>query len=214
MRKNRIYFYIVIAIAAVLGIILLFAVIEKEREEEIQQQKKDRVEKVENLIRNSSFEKELGRRDWSYSEDNNYQFGFDNLVKFIGDYSFNISSLNEEGESASIIQRIENIELDKKVTLLGFIRSEEIDSARFEIEFYKGDSLMIRGYSESVKGTTDWEEMNAWIKTYTTETEGNFSVVVKGIIYGNGRVWFDNIRVYSLPVDESIYNLRFDRVLN
>jgi hypothetical protein len=214
MRKNRIYFYIVIAIAAVLGIILLFAVIEKEREEEVQQQKNDRVEKVENLLRNSSFEKELGRRDWSYSEDNNYQFGFDNLVKFIGDYSFNISSLNEEGESASIIQRIENIELDKKVTLLGFIRSEDIDSARFEIEFYKGDSLMIRGYSESVKGTTDWEEMNAWIKTYTTETEGNFSVVVKGIIYGNGRVWFDNIRVYSLPVDESIYNLRFDRVLN
>jgi hypothetical protein len=214
MRKNRIYFYIVIAIAAVLGVILLFAVIEKEREEEVQQQKNDRVEKVENLLRNSSFEKELGRRDWSYSEDNNYQFGFDNLVKFIGDYSFNISSLNEEGESASIIQRIENIELDKKVTLLGFIRSEDIDSARFEIEFYKGDSLMIRGYSESVKGTTDWEEMNAWIKTYTTETEGNFSVVVKGIIYGNGRVWFDNIRVYSLPVDESIYNLRFDRVLN
>lgn len=215
MKKRNPFLIVIISIVVILLVFFLFAIIQKEKQEELKPVKNDQVERVENRINNSSFEKEFSRQDWQIFIDQNNKYGFDKIISKEGEYSFSIDNQNGAGDSSFIMQRISNIEIDKKISLLGYIKTEECDSARFELELFADDSLLVIGYSESVKGTTDWTEYNCWLKTTLPGSykNKNIYVDVKAVLYGNGRVWFDNVRLYSIPVDESIYNFDFDRIL-
>lgn len=210
MKKN-IYIISVILVAVALTVIILFAVFQKKNlEEEIV--KPDDVEKVNNLLKNYSFENIIdAKTDWSVNSKLPFSdFGYDSFTKYDSAASFVLLSTTENQPPIYISQKVSDIKANRKLTLFGFLRTEDCDSARFEIELYDKDSLLIFGYSEFAKGITDWTEYNAWIKTFlpANVTEGDLYIIVKCVLYGKGRVWIDKVRLYSLPEKATIYDLR------
>jgi hypothetical protein len=210
VKRKNIFIIILVSVALTAGIILLVGSIQKRSGEESRVEN-DSVERVVNILNNSFFEQSSGEEaNWEISDKNSRIIsGYDNIVKYEGDFSFNITNESEQGEFY-ISQKVKNINRDRKLALFGFIKSEDIDSAKFEIGFYFGDSLLIKGYSETITGTTDWTEYNAWIKTFLSShiKPDSLSVQVKGILFGKGRIWFDNIRLYSIPIKETIYDIQ------
>ena len=197
--------------AIVLSVILLFAVFQKKSREEITI-KPDDVEKVNNLLKNHSFENIIdAKQDWSVKAELPFaNFGYDSFTKYDSAASFVLVSDAGDKLPIYLSQKISNIKANRKLTLFGFVRTEDCDSARLEIELYDKDSLIIKGFSDCAKGTTDWTEYNAWIKTFlpANVVERDLYVVVKCILYGKGRVCFDKVRLYSLPEKASIYDLK------
>jgi hypothetical protein len=210
VKKN--YFVILIVIAAVvLSAILLFAVFQKKSHEEAIV-KPDDIEKVNNLLRNYSFEKLLDtKNDWSVKAVLPFaNYGYDVIVKYDSAASLVLVSDSEDQPSLYLSQRVDNINVDRKLSLFGFIRTEDCDSVRLEIELYDKDSLIIKGFSDCAKGTTDWTEYNAWIKSFlpANVVETDLYAIVRCVVYGKGRAWFDKVRLYSLPEKASIYDMR------
>lgn len=210
MKKN-IYIISVVLIAIVLTTILLFAVFQKKSLEEAVV-KPDDVEKVNNLLKNYSFENIIDvKNDWSVNTKLPFSdFGYDSFTKYDSAVSFVLLSDTDNQPPIYLSQKVSNIKTDKKFTLFGFVRTEDCDSVRLEMELHDKDSLIIKGFSDCAKGTTDWTEYNAWIKTFlpANVAEDDLYVVVKCILYGKGRVWIDKVRLYSLPEKATIYDLR------
>lgn len=210
MKKN-IYVTSVVIVAIVLTAILLYAVFQKKSKEEVIV-KPDDVEKVNNLLRNHSFEKPLdARQDWSVKAELPFSnYGYDNIVKYDSSVSIVLVSDSDEQQPIYLSQKVQNIKADRKLTLFGFIRTEDCDSVRLEIELHNKDSLIIVGFSDCARGITDWTEYNAWIKTFLPANVGekDLYLIVKCVLYGKGKAWFDKIRLYSLPEKASIYDLK------
>jgi len=210
MKKN-IYVTSVSIIALVLTVILLYAVFQKKSQEEVIV-KPDEVEKVNNLLRNHSFEKLLdAQQDWSVKAELPFaNYGFDNIVKYDSAASLVLISDSDNQPPIYLSQKVFNIYANRKLTLFGFVRTEDCDSVRLEIELFDKDSLIIKGFSDCAKGTTGWTEYNAWIKTFLPANinESDLYILVKCILYGKGRAWFDKVRIYSLPEKASIYDLK------
>ena len=210
MRKN---FYInsVIIIAVVLTVVLLYAVFQKKSKEEVIVIPDD-VDKVNNLLRNYSFEKQLdSKNDWSVRVELPFSnYGFDNIVKYDSAASLILVSESENQPPIFLSQKVTEIKADRKLSLFGFVRTEDCDSVRLEIELRNRDSLIIKGFTDCAKGTTDWTEYNAWIKTFLPDNliENDLYVLVKCVLYGKGRAWFDKLRLYSLAEKASIYDLK------
>ncbi len=210
MKKN-IYIISVVLVAIVLTTILLFAVFQKKSlEEEVV--KPDDIEKVNNLLKNHSFENIIDvKNDWSVNTKLPFSdFGYDSFTKYDSAVSFILLSNSDNQPPIYLSQKVSNIKTDRKFTLLGFVRTEDCDSVRLEIELHDKDSLIIKGSSDCAKGTSDWTEYNAWIKTFlpANVVEKDLYVIVKCVLYGKGRAWFDKIRLYSLPEKVSIYDLK------
>ena len=212
MTKTRNYFWIIlVAVALVAAIILLFGVFDKKSKEEIKKPGFDTIERVINLVNNSSFEHEFAEDNWQLRYPGLIGTGFDDIIKRHGEYSYSLSA-EHESNKLIIFQKVKGIEVDKRYTLFGFVKVEDADSARLEMKLYNKDSLLISGYSTSVKGTSDWVEQTAWLKTYLPgNVEENFlSIDINCVLFGKGRVWFDNVRMYSIPEKETIYNYDFN----
>ena len=165
-----------------------------------------------NLLHNHSFEKQLdAKNDWLVKAELPFaNYGFDNIVKYDSAASFILVSDAENQAPIYLLQKVHGIKADRKLTLFGFVRTEDCDSVRFELELHDKDSLIIKGFSDCAKGTTDWTEYNAWIKTFLPDSikENDLYVLVKCVLYGKGRAWFDKVRLYSLPEKANIYDLK------
>ncbi len=172
----------------------------------------DDVDRVNNLVKNYSFENQLdAKNNWLVKAELPFaNYGFDNIVKYDSASSFILVSDAENQPPIYLLQKVQGIKADRKLSLFGFARTEDCDSVRLEIELHDKDSLIIKGFSDCIKGTTDWTEYNAWIKTYLPANviEKDLYIIVKCILYGKGRVWFDKIRLYSLSEKASIYDVR------
>lgn len=210
MKKN-IYIVSVVVVAVVLTAILLFAVFQK-KSQEVTIVKPDDVEKVSNLLKNHSFENIIDPgKDWSVKAEMPFaNFGYDSFTKYDSSTSFVLLSDADDKPPIYISQKVLNIKANRKLTLFGFVRTEDCDSSRLEIELYNRDLLIIKGFSDCAKGTTDWTEYNAWIKTFlpANVVEEDLHSIVRCVVYGRGRVWIDKVRLYSLPEKASIYDLK------
>jgi hypothetical protein len=210
VRKN-IYITSVVIIAVILTAILLYAVFQKKTQEEVNLPPDD-VERVNNLLLNYSFEKQLdSKNDWLVkAESLNSNYGFDNIVKYDSAASFVLVSDSENQPPIFVLQKVARIKANRKLILFGLVRTEDCDSVRLELELHDKDSLIIKGFSDCARATTDWTEYNAWIKTFLPDkiAENDLYVLVKCILYGKGRAWFDKVRLYALPEKGTIYDLK------
>ncbi len=207
MQNKNLFLSMLIIFAILLGVVLIIGIIINSSEEETPLEILNKIEKVDNLLANYSFENELNKeKDWSVTlHSSKSGFSFDDIVKRKGKFSLSLYSEDTVYPSAIVTQRINEIQLDNKITLFGFIRTEDIDSVRLEIHLYDNkDSLLVVGYSVSLKGTNDWTELNTWVRT----TDNNSSsIIIKGILFGKGYVWFDNMRLYTLPIKQPYLKL-------
>lgn len=197
-----------IAIAIIGFVIYLVGKVIATETEETAEKGLDEVERVVNLLKNPSFEKELQKSDWRLTVNpEDYNATFDRFVVKDGNFSFYLE--NKEGDSSTgfIEQKIKRVEEDKKYILFGFVRTENCDSARIEISAYdEKDSLLFTGYSSSLFNSNDWTLLNTWIRT---QDERIKNLSVRAMIAGKGRFWFDGFKLYSVPIDYPFTQIDF-----
>ncbi|MBZ0199413.1 MAG: hypothetical protein K8H86_06070 [Ignavibacteriaceae bacterium] len=212
MKKRNYFWIILVAAALFVGAVLLITVRQKTAIEKPKAPGLDEVERVKNLLDNPSFEKEFSVSNWKIKNGELATSGFDDIIKYDGVYSYSIRNDETNDSAVSIFQKIRKLSIDRKYSLFGFIKVEDADSARLELKLYDKDSLLVSGYSPSVTGTTDWVEQTAWLKTYLPHgfDAKDLSIEVGCVLFGNGIVWFDNVRLYSLPEKETIYNYDYN----
>lgn len=211
--KKRNYFWIILVTTALFaGAVLFFSVLKKKAVEETKAPGLDEVERVKNLLANYSFENEFSDKNWKLRSGESVTSGYDDIIKYAGNYSFSIRNGGINDSAVSIYQTIKKLSIDKKYSLFCSIKVEDADSARLELKLFDKDSVLVSGYSPSVSGTTDWVELTAWLKTYlpVSFNANDLSIEVACVLFGKGRVWFDNARLYSLPEKETIYNYDYN----
>lgn len=205
--KNKPFIVLLFIFAMLIGSILIVGVLQKsEIEDEKEKLRIDKIEKVNNLLNNYSFENSLSGNDWKIISDGKSVSLFDNVIVHHGKYSLSVIS-EFDNNIFTIFQKIKNIPNENKISFMGFVKVELADSAKLEIELYSSkDSLIIKGTSEILSGTTDWYKLNAWVRN--SDSEINY-VIVKGKLYGKGRVWFDEMNLYAIPIETNNIQLSF-----
>lgn len=205
--KNKPFLVLLFVFALLLAFILIIGVIQKSESEnnEVKLQI-DKVEKIKNLLKNYSFENSFTNNDWQVRVTGNPISFFDNIIVQKGKSS--LSAISETEENIfTVYQKVIGIPLDNKISFLGFVKVESADSAKLEIELYSNnDSLIIQGNSETLFGTTDWYKLNAWVRT--SDVKSSY-VIVKGKLYGKGRVWFDEMNLFAIPIESTNIQLSF-----
>lgn len=205
--KTKPFLVLLFVFAMLVGSILIIGVLQKSAAEaEEEKMKLDKVEKVNNLLLNHSFENIFSGNDWKVYVEGSSVSMFDNVIVNHGKYSLAAISENDN-DIFTVYQKIKNIPAENKISFMGFLKVENVDSAKLEIELYsEKDSLIIKGTSEILTGTTDWYKLNAWVRT--SENNSNY-VIVKGKLYGKGRVWFDDMSLYAIPIETNNIQLSF-----
>lgn len=205
--KNKPFIVLLFVFALLVGSVLIVSVLQKSELENAEEKLRlDKVEKVNNLLSNYSFENAFGGNDWKVHVEGNSVSMFDNVIVNNGKYSLAVFSENNY-DIFTVSQKIKNIPVENKISFMGFVKVESADSAKLEIELYsEKDSLIIKGTSEILTGTTDWYKLNAWVRT--TEIKSTY-VIVKGKLYGKGRVWYDEMSLYAIPIETTNIQLSF-----
>ncbi len=212
MKKRNYFWIILVTVALFAGAVLLITALKKKTVDETKAPGIDEVERVKNLLENYSFEKEFSAKNWKLRSGESVTSGFDDIIKYAGNYSFSIRNDGINDSAGSIFQTVNKLAIDRKYSLFCFIKVEDADSARLELKLFDKDSLLVSGYSPSVSGTTDWVELTAWLKTYLPVgfNANDLSIEAACVLFGKGRVWFDNARLYSLTEKETIYNYDYN----
>lgn len=197
-----------IAIAVIALIIYSVGKVVPTETEETAEKGLDEVERVVNLLKNSSFEKEFDKSDWRLTiNPEDYNTTFDRFVVKDGNFSFYIENKESDSSTGFLEQKIKRVEEDKKYILFGFVRTENCDSVRIEISAYdEKDSLLFTGYSSLLFNSNDWTLLNTWIRT---QDERINSLSVRAVFAGKGRFWFDGFKLYSVPIDYPFTQIDF-----
>jgi len=195
MKRNR-KFLIGLSLFA-LTIILLIAFLFSGRKDET----KEAIEEVDytyNILKNSDFE-EGNFNYWKKNFlDQNENFSLiDDIVKFEGDYSLNLTS-ELDTNYLTVYQTLSYFPKDKKLILNAKVRIEGVSAAFLSIKLFSGkDSLLAVAATDTLKGTSDWTHLTTWVRTINPELS---YIKVECNLKGKGRVWFDKIELYPVEI--------------
>lgn len=194
-------FLFVLSFFALVVILLIFILIHpKDKIEKIPQS--EEVEYTKNILKNSDFES-IDLSPWIIEfeiNQTNYCF-LDNLVKYSGKSSLNISSEkmdSNEIRSFQITQSIKDFPKNKKLILNGYIRTEFIDKVFLQIMLYNiNDSLLACASTDTLSGTNDWTFLTTWVRTHNPELS---KIKIACVLQGKGRAWFDKLELYPIDI--------------
>ncbi|MCX8056674.1 MAG: hypothetical protein N3F03_03565 [Ignavibacteria bacterium] len=200
MKSSKKFLVLLLIFAA--SVIVVIAIFLSGKKEEIEE-KFDEVDYTRNILKNSNFE----RGDFSYwkvdfNNQSKYFSLIDDLVKFEGNFSANITS-EIDTLSLSFSQTISNFPKEKKLILNGRIRTESVKAVYLSIELYsKNDSLLAIAASDTLKGTNDWSHLTTWVRTINPELK---YLIIKCNLIGKGRAWFDNLELYPVDLEQKSF---------
>lgn len=200
MKSSKKFFISLILFAIIFIVIIAVIMTDKNEKED---QKLNEVNYTYNILKNSDFENgDLS--NWKLSFDNSSKlFAFvDDIVKYDGRYSANLTSDLDMVE-INIFQNVSNYPNNKKLILNGRIRTENAKATFLSIELYSNnDSLLAVSFSDTLNGTNDWKHLTTWVRTTNPELS---YVIVKCNLVGEGRVWFDNLEMFPVDLDEKVF---------
>jgi hypothetical protein len=140
----------------------------------------------------------------SFQKDS-YLLSIDSLIRQHGKYSVVLEQKNRNAEFGAFSFRIKPAFSGKKLTLKGYIRTENVS------EGFAGLWMRVDGngevlsfdnmQSQGLKGTNDWKEYK--IEVEFDEEEAS-DIYVGGLLVGKGKVWLDN---FHLLVDDKDFSL-------
>ncbi|MHC1738320.1 MAG: hypothetical protein AB9882_09950 [Ignavibacteriaceae bacterium] len=213
MKNKGIILFFLLALLVIAAVIFLLDVfIPAPVKEEPKGIPLDEVEFTRNHLRNYSFEKEFSDSDWFLEAGNNsYSSSFDNIVKKSGSYSLQLLNDKFNNGIIKVSQKLPKVEPENKYIFFAMLKTEESDSVRLEINgFNEKDSLLNTGYSASVKGTTDWQLIGAWLRTQRTDIK---KIVASVVVMGRGRLWIDDCELFVVPIEYPYSQIDFERLV-
>lgn len=221
--KNK-FLSILIISASVITLFILFVVNPISPVPEKENDKIKDVDFTKNILQDPNFEK-ANFENWRKANDNfeGVSIFFDNIVKSEGKYSLSIVSKESHfviGEKVVyfVYQRLDNIPYDKKLILNAKMKTESVESTNYiqsqeaggsafvTLELYdRKDSLLTITNTDVIEGTTDWTHYTTWIRTQNKDIEYLF---IKCALEGKGRVWFDNLELYPVEIQQKYFQTR------
>lgn len=196
--KSRKNFLIYLSLFAVLVIALLILLFSGRKDED--KISLDEVDYTKNILKNSNFESGSSNF-WKFnSQIGNGSFAIvDDIVKFEGNYSLNITS-ESDSEFSTVSQIIREVPRNKKIIFNARVRTEDVKAVFIRMKLYSSkDSLIVEALSDTLKGTNDWTFVTTWLRTINPETS---YLKVECCLSGIGRAWFDKLEVFPVEIKE------------
>jgi hypothetical protein len=119
-------------------------------------------------------------------------------------HSGKASLMGEVNSGDGFVQWVQNVDKfprESKVRLSGFIKSKGDDlEAHIQIQAFdqKGQQIAIAGSAPSIQGTQDWTKVETEPMAIPAETK---SIVIRLVLSGKGRAWFDDVALAVHAVD-------------
>jgi len=154
------------------------------------------------LVRNGGFEQGVGERPFSWlvsvAEAEGASALWDDQVSHSGLRSVKLSTSTEYSSEPfnNWSQNIEEPLADKRVTVRGFVKGHDVQSAALWLQcFRRGYAVAVSSVMSSetapLLGSFGWTEQEASV--YVPQDTG--LVVVRLVLVGTGTVWFDDITI-------------------
>lgn len=196
MKKRNLYIWILI-IFALTVVLVLFLSTQQREENEI---KPEEVDYTKNILKNGGFES-LNFSYWQIkkSASNKSSVFIDDIVKYDGNYSLSLNS-DFESDTLIVLQVIKSVPKDKKIIFSGYLKTEFVDYAFVSLELYsKTDSLIVLTSIDTLRQTNDWQYVTTWVRTINPDAD---YLMVKCILSGKGRAWFDKLEIFPVDIKE------------
>jgi C-terminal processing protease CtpA/Prc len=130
---------------------------------------------------------------WEQFGDSGYQMSLDSTTVKSGKYSVTISFTGENMNFRAWSITIPNSYSGKKITLKGFIKTENVTKGYAGLWMRIDPSVAFDNMNQrGVKGTTDWKEYSITLKMNPEKTK---QIVVGGLLSGNGKMWIDDLKI-------------------
>ncbi len=204
--KNNKKFLVILSLLAI-AIIIMLAVIFS-RDGKTIDESVNEVEFTVNKLKNPGFETGDLEHWWKNFRNNMKYFAFvDEIVKFEGNYSLNITS-DLDNTNLWVEQKIFDFPINKKLIFNAKVRTENVNAVFLSIELLSNkDSLLAQAFSDTLKGTNDWNHLTTWVRTINPDLQ---YIIVKCNLIGRGRVWVDNFELYPIDIQQK-YILPFKK---
>lgn len=204
--KSGTKFLIILSLLS-FSVIIVLALIFLRKEETVEESI-DEVEYTINKLKNPGFETgDLEHWQKNFRNTIKYFAFLDEIVKFEGNYSLNITS-DLENTNLWIEQKIYDFPLNKKLIFNAKVRTENVNSVFLCVELLSDkDSLLAQAFSDTLKGTNDWNHLTTWVRTINPQL--NY-IIVKCNLIGRGRIWVDNLELYPVDIQQK-YILPFNK---
>lgn len=145
---------------------------------------------------------------WHTLGNNKYLNYLDSEQKRHGKYSAVLESIENSDPKfkAWVFMLPKHLE-GKEITLSGYIKTKNINDG-FAGLMIRIDPAVSYTFMEdqAIKGTTDWKEYKVSLPLQPEKTK---SITIGGVLFGNGKAWFDDFKVF---VDGKDITLLVDKV--
>lgn len=196
MKKRNLYIWILV-ISALTVVLVLFL---STQQREVQRVEPEEVDYTQNILQNGGFET-ADLTKWSIKKfrSNQTSVYIDDIVKYDGRYSLSLNS-DFERDTVIVLQVMKSLPKDKKLIFIGYLKTEFVDYAFVSLELYsKNDSLIVFTSTDTLSKTNDWQYLTTWIRTINTDAD---YLIVKCVLLGKGRVWFDKLEIFPVDINE------------
>jgi hypothetical protein len=196
--KSRKNFLIYLSLFAILVIVFLFIVFSGKKSDE--ENLPEEVDYTINILKNPGFEtSQMSFWKSEFQFDQKSYALVDDIVKFEGNYSLNITS-ERDNQILVVSQMIKPIQLDKKIIFNGRVRTEDAEAVFLRMKLFSSkDSLIVEAFSDTLKATNDWTFLTTWIRTLNPDAS---YLKVECCLFGKGRAWFDKLEVFPVDIKE------------
>ncbi len=133
-----------------------------------------------------------------------YLLSVDSLIRQHGKYSVSLEQKDQNARFGAISFSIEPRFSGKKLTLKGYIKTENVSDFAglwMRVDGNSGVLSFDNMQSQGLKGTNDWKEYTISIDFDEEEAK---SVYVGALLVGKGKIWLDN---FHLLMDEKDISL-------
>ena len=130
---------------------------------------------------------------WSEFGESGYQMSLDSNTVKSGKYAAAITFTGDIVNFRSWSVTIPNSYPGKKITLTGFIKTENVTKGFAGLWLRIDPSIAFDNMDQrGVKGTTEWKEYSI---TLNMDPEKTKQIVFGGLLSGNGKMWIDDLKI-------------------
>jgi hypothetical protein len=131
----------------------------------------------------------------------NYDFATDSNVVKQGRYSLSIISNTADAGFGAMSCTIPYAFSGLKLELKGFIKTESVTGYAGFLLTVDGTSVSADMHQQRVHGTTNWTEYSL---SLPYSSKGAINVTVSALLKGEGKAWFDDLRLYvdGVPIEK------------
>ena len=154
---------------------------------------------------------------WNNSRSSNYTFALDSTNIKSGKYSATIEFKEGNPDFSAWAFTIPNNYLGKKITLTGYIKTENVTDGYAGLWMKIDPSIAFDNMNKNgVKGTTDWTKYEITLEMNPEKTK---QIVIGGLLVGKGKMWLDNFKVtidgkdikYLKPFERKLFPAEKDK---